>query len=655
MTEKSVSFPDSEVVFKTPSHIHKTSQDTVTGFMGRGKTPVPLTPINADTPSGFGLQARQSHLHSTLLAHQQQTTTPHSLSPNMGHFASVHTDSHPPIPQSQKDYMALYHESLKVQDELTSKVTAVSSQLEELQNKLSQVEFTKHMNSESVHEGCLPATSSTHTVSRGPTHSGQEHDASPIPSGHQTTSPVHSGQVHNASPIPSGHHIASPVPSGQLHNASPIPSGNLNMSPIHGGQFITSPIPSGHTNASPTYSGQPNVRTASTTGSFNATTSQPAGVNPSALSYTQHPQITRPAMGGGDRPIIGRSQQQHQSYVAPYGTPYHSQVPHDAYQASQYFIPELSFGSVKPIGKFLPKDSQTRRPLPKAMNSKPYNGLSDWYDYLQSFNHVAVHNGWSSAEAVRHLYFSLEGDALARCYDLGDSLPDDFDYFVNLLTERFVPAASRNKALIEFRNRKKRSHESYHSFAHDLRRLNRRAYPTGRTELAREQELIDQFKIGIADNSLVLHTISSGKPLTLTDAAKLAEECDGMQVLAGHRYDTSVQLPPTVASVAPPSDDTSNSDSEIDELVCALRKFKSKKSKSSYQKGAKVKQERSSSCSYCKKVNHHVDDCYKKFYDEHAYLREKTSKSGKLRVHDSQQVPSTNWQGRLISPIIPPS
>lgn len=153
-----------------------------------------------------------------------------------------------------------------------------------------------------------------------------------------------------------------------------------------------------------------------------------------------------------------------------------------------------------------------------------YDGQTDLGEYLSHFDLCIRANGWEAPQAGMFLGLSLTGVARRLLTGLEPATEAGYWELRAALERRFQPPnqVEMYKALV--RNRERRKEEPLQSFAEDVLRLTRLAYPVadaGTTDsMAR-----DRFVEGLRDKKL-RHWIFQSKPRSLEDAVANSLEAE---------------------------------------------------------------------------------------------------------------------------------
>ena len=164
-----------------------------------------------------------------------------------------------------------------------------------------------------------------------------------------------------------------------------------------------------------------------------------------------------------------------------------------------------------------PVHAQTK-PQKKSIVLTKYDGVSDFEDFIGHFDVVALWNEWTYEEKGMQLACCLVQDAREVLTTVPLPLQTDFDCLIAALDERFRPPGREAQYTFKLMNRTLRDNEPLAAYAHDLRRLAKRAFPG---EPPNERVLINIFVKGLRDNGMKRH-VHAFTPETLRDAVDSA-------------------------------------------------------------------------------------------------------------------------------------
>ena len=158
------------------------------------------------------------------------------------------------------------------------------------------------------------------------------------------------------------------------------------------------------------------------------------------------------------------------------------------------------------------------------INLPHYDGRTKWQTFIRQFESVTWQ--WNEERKLQHLLASLRGDAADFVFDLERHILNDYRYLVAELENRFITRESRETHVRQFYGRKFKRGETIREFASDLKRLIRKAYPTGINQDVREDMLLKQFFDGLEDEDLNYYVQYLKSPDTLDLAVELVYEYD---------------------------------------------------------------------------------------------------------------------------------
>ena len=153
-----------------------------------------------------------------------------------------------------------------------------------------------------------------------------------------------------------------------------------------------------------------------------------------------------------------------------------------------------------------------------------YDGKSKWQTFLRQFESVTYR--WREGRKLQHLLASLRGDAAEFAFDLDPDILDDYEVLVAELEKRFHTRETRETHVRQFYSRKFKRGESIREYASDLKRLIRKAYPSGISHEVMEDMLLKQYFDGLGDEDLHYYVQYLKSPGTLDQAVELVYEYD---------------------------------------------------------------------------------------------------------------------------------
>ena len=253
----------------------------------------------------------------------------------------------------------------------------------------------------------------------------------------------------------------------------------------------------------------------------------------------------------------------------------------------------------------------------KQRDPKTFNGVTtEWADYLSHFEAVADWNGWSNRQKAQQLIMSFDGEAMKLLGQIDRNTQLDYDKMVVELNRHYDPKERASAYKIEFRGRVRHRNENLMKYAQELKRLVTKAYPD-QNACSHDNFVLDQFIMGLGSIELRRH-VQFGHPQDINQAISLAIEFEAFDT--ANNVDRSRKPRGELNMVRPSDDDDDDDDDEDGAVACTITDDPSGKYKSKYDKNT--------SCRYCKKSGHNLENCYKlknkKAYEE----REQASGDG---------------------------
>ena len=160
------------------------------------------------------------------------------------------------------------------------------------------------------------------------------------------------------------------------------------------------------------------------------------------------------------------------------------------------------------------------------MKPQTYDGTSDWLDYLAHFERVAEYNGWDAYEKLAWLGGSLRGEAMGTLVRLDEIEEESYSSLVHFLNVRFGLDAKVSQLMLAKRVRK--ADEPLTQLANNIRRLVKRAYPTGRDIW--ETLAVQYFSDAILDYD-INYQICVSNPETLDEALLIASSIENFRII----------------------------------------------------------------------------------------------------------------------------
>ncbi len=172
--------------------------------------------------------------------------------------------------------------------------------------------------------------------------------------------------------------------------------------------------------------------------------------------------------------------------------------------------------------------------MKKVKRPLPYNGQSSWEDYLIQFEMLAKINQWDSCTKALELATSLQPPAVGILANLSEEERYDYDALVAALAARYEPVNTTEIFRARLKTRVRRKTESLTEFAHDIRHLTRKAYPSVGNEL-REHLSLEHFIELLNDPELEWYVFQS-KPKSVTKALETAIEFEAFKLGRQQRH-----------------------------------------------------------------------------------------------------------------------
>lgn len=165
---------------------------------------------------------------------------------------------------------------------------------------------------------------------------------------------------------------------------------------------------------------------------------------------------------------------------------------------------------------------------PVHFKPEPYDGTTDWPEYLVYFEQLAEVHGWNHPTMAMVLGLSLKGSARSVLANL--TLPQRRDYraLKSALSQHFCPPQQIHLYQAELKARKRKPNESLPELGRDIARLIRLAYPTA-DMATRETIGINAFLDAIPGPAIEVRlNVLRGHPTTILEAVALAMEVDAL-------------------------------------------------------------------------------------------------------------------------------
>ena len=253
---------------------------------------------------------------------------------------------------------------------------------------------------------------------------------------------------------------------------------------------------------------------------------------------------------------------------------------------------------------------------PINIKPEPYDGKSDWPEYLVYFEQMAEVYGWDHATMAMVLGLSLKGAARSVLASL--SLPQRRDYKVlkSALTQSFCPTQQIYLYQAELKNRTKKPSESLSDLGRDIVRLAKLAYPMADTE-TREAVAISAFLDALPGMAMETRmSVLRARPKTMLEVVALAIEVETVIEASNHRKAHARRDIHQLDDDKPSSQEKENEKlrktiEQLTETVTALSKSQNtngqKFHKNSEQANKRRKEDRR--CFNCGEIGHLRKDC----------------------------------------------
>ena len=172
---------------------------------------------------------------------------------------------------------------------------------------------------------------------------------------------------------------------------------------------------------------------------------------------------------------------------------------------------------------------------PLNIKPEPYDGKSDWPEYLVYFEQLAEVYGWDHPTMAVVLGLSLRGDARSVLASLSLAQRRDYAVLRDALTQAFRPTQQIYLYQAELKNRVKKPSESLSDLGRDIVRLTKLAYPTADPE-TRETVAISAFLDALPGNAMETRmSVLRARPRTMLEVVALAIEVETVVETSSHR------------------------------------------------------------------------------------------------------------------------
>ena len=163
---------------------------------------------------------------------------------------------------------------------------------------------------------------------------------------------------------------------------------------------------------------------------------------------------------------------------------------------------EIGMRNITPP-RHLPREGLQARMVgqPLTIKPEPFDGRTDWPEYLVYFEQLAEVYGWDHPTMAVILGLSLRGNARSVLASLSLAQRRDYKVLKDALTQAFCPTQQIYLYQAELKNRMKRPNESLSDLGRDIVRLAKLAYPTADPD-TRETVAISAFLDALPGNAM---------------------------------------------------------------------------------------------------------------------------------------------------------
>ena len=253
---------------------------------------------------------------------------------------------------------------------------------------------------------------------------------------------------------------------------------------------------------------------------------------------------------------------------------------------------------------------------PVHFKPEPFDGSSDWPEYLVYFEQLAEVHGWDHNTMAIVLGLSLKGSARSVLANM--NLPQRRDYraLKDALTQHFCPPQQIHLYQAELKARKRKPNESLPELGREISRLIRLAYPSADTA-TRETIGINAFLDAIPGPAIEVRlNVLRGHPTTILEAVALAMEVDALFEAEASRKPGgwknrvhNVEGETEESQIAQLTQTVEKLERQVQELVRNADKRPKDKDPKSFKTSPRKPETRS--CYNCGKKGHLANDCRK--------------------------------------------
>jgi hypothetical protein len=172
---------------------------------------------------------------------------------------------------------------------------------------------------------------------------------------------------------------------------------------------------------------------------------------------------------------------------------------------------------------------------PLNIKPEPYDGKSDWPEYLVYFEQLSEIYGWDHATMAVVLGISLRESARSVLASLSLAQRRDYTMLKDALTQSFCPTQQIFLYQAELKNRVKKTSESLSDLGRDIIRLSKLAFPSANSE-TREAVAISAFLDALPGNAMETRmSVLRARPKTMLEVVALAIEVETVVDAGNHR------------------------------------------------------------------------------------------------------------------------
>ena len=278
---------------------------------------------------------------------------------------------------------------------------------------------------------------------------------------------------------------------------------------------------------------------------------------------------------------------------------------------------EIGFGDYPPPMHPRGRGLQARMVgQPLVMKPDPFDGKSDWMEYLVYFEQMSEMYGWDHPTMAMVLGLSLRGGARSVLVSLTLAQRRDYKVLKGALTQAFCPTQQIYLYQAELKGRTKKPSEGLSDLGHDIMRLVKLAYPSADAE-TRETVAISSFLDALPGNAMETRlSVLRTRPRTMLEVVALAIEVDTVVDAGNHRKSHVRRDVHQLDSEPIPSRETENEKlrkavDKLTETVSTMgkRQEKDKDGKRSYKNPKPTDQRETRKCYNCGKTGHLSKNC----------------------------------------------